>query len=110
MTDILARAEFSRRAVTLGFGAALAMSPGIVRAAGSLTGFHDVRDHGAKGDGIAIDSDAINRTIEAASREGGGTAGTLSLLFHSAQKPHHHSADERRGDRGGRSEAAQRPL
>lgn len=73
MSDILARAEFSRRAVTLGFGAALAMSPGIVRAAGSLTGFHDIRDHGAKGDGIAIDSDAINRTIEAASRAGGGT-------------------------------------
>ena len=33
----------------------------------------DVRDHGARGDGIAIDSDAINAAIEAASRNGGGT-------------------------------------
>ncbi|AOF94932.1 rhamnogalacturonidase [Sphingobium sp. RAC03] len=33
----------------------------------------DVRDHGARGDGIAIDSDAINAAIEAASCNGGGT-------------------------------------
>jgi polygalacturonase len=33
----------------------------------------DVRDHGAKGDGIAIDSGAINAAIAAASRAGGGT-------------------------------------
>ena len=33
----------------------------------------DVRDYGACGDGIAIDSDAINAAIEAASRSGGGT-------------------------------------
>lgn len=67
------RAEFSRRFVTLGVGAAMAMSPSIVRASGSLTGFHNVRDYGAKGDGIAIDSDAFNRAIEAASAAGGGT-------------------------------------
>ncbi|MEG3181134.1 rhamnogalacturonidase [Sphingomonas sp. LT1P40] len=44
-----------------------------VRATGSLTGFHDVRDYGAKGDGKAIDSVAFNRAIMAASRKGGGT-------------------------------------
>ncbi len=33
----------------------------------------DVRDHGARGDGSTVDSDAINRTIAAASAEGGGT-------------------------------------
>jgi len=33
----------------------------------------DVRDYGAKGDGEAIDSDAINRAIEAAYEAGGGT-------------------------------------
>ena len=33
----------------------------------------DVRDHGARGDGRAIDSDAINRAIAAASAAGGGT-------------------------------------
>src|SRR4051812_22143166 len=67
------KAEFSRRFVTLGLGAALAASPSLVRASGSLRGFHDVRDYGAAGDGIAIDSGAINRAIEAASKAGGGT-------------------------------------
>lgn len=33
----------------------------------------DVREHGAKGDGQTLDTDAINRTIEAASAAGGGT-------------------------------------
>jgi polygalacturonase len=33
----------------------------------------DVRDHGARGDGKTIDSDAINRAIAAASARGGGT-------------------------------------
>ena len=33
----------------------------------------DVRDHGARGDGVEIDSAAINAAIDAASRAGGGT-------------------------------------
>jgi polygalacturonase len=33
----------------------------------------DIRAHGAKGDGVTIDSPAINRAIEAASAAGGGT-------------------------------------
>ena len=33
----------------------------------------DARDHGARGDGRAIDSEAINRAIEAAAAAGGGT-------------------------------------
>jgi polygalacturonase len=68
-----ARAEFSRRMALLGAGAAFAASAVPVRATGSLTGFHDVRDYGAKGDGRAIDSPAFNRAIEAASARGGGT-------------------------------------
>lgn len=67
------KAEFSRRFITLGLGAAMAMSPTLVRASGSLAGFYDVRDFGAVGDGIAIDSSAFNRAIEAASAKGGGT-------------------------------------
>lgn len=67
------KAEFSRRFITLGLGAAMAMSPTLVRASGSLAGFYDVRDFGAVGDGIAIDSGAFNRAIEAASAKGGGT-------------------------------------
>lgn len=68
-----ARAEFSRRTALLGAGAALAASAVPVRATGSLTGFHNVRDYGAKGDGKAVDSPAFNRAIEAASAKGGGT-------------------------------------
>ena len=34
---------------------------------------YNVRDFGAKADGKAIDSPAINRAIEAAAQEGGGT-------------------------------------
>ncbi|WP_423606855.1 rhamnogalacturonidase [Sphingomonas sp. MS122] len=68
-----ARAEFSRRTALLGAGAALAASAVPVRATGALSGFHDVRDYGAKGDGKAIDSPAFNRAIEAASATGGGT-------------------------------------
>lgn len=68
-----ARAEFSRRTALLGAGAAFAASAMPVRATGSLTGFHNVRDYGAKGDGKAVDSPAFNRAIEAASAKGGGT-------------------------------------
>ncbi|SEJ28630.1 Polygalacturonase [Sphingobium sp. AP50] len=73
MSGVIERAAFSRRAMTLGLGAAFAMASAPVRATGSLSGFYNVRDHGAKGDGVAIDSDAINRAIEAASAAGGGT-------------------------------------
>ena len=34
---------------------------------------YDVKNYGAKGDGVQIDSDAINKAIEAASANGGGT-------------------------------------
>lgn len=73
MSGVIERAVFSRRVMTLGLGAAFAMASAPVRATGALSGFHDVRDHGAKGDGVAIDSDAFNRAIEAASAAGGGT-------------------------------------
>ncbi len=65
--------DFSRRAALYGLGAAFASSAMPVRAAGSLSAFHDIRDYGAVGDGKAIDSIAINRAIEAASARGGGT-------------------------------------
>src|SRR3546814_16340228 len=71
--SMLDRADVSRRAALLGIAAAAAMSPSIVRATGALSGFHNVRDYGAKGDGRAVDSDAINKAVMAASRAGGGT-------------------------------------
>ncbi|WP_254913612.1 rhamnogalacturonidase [Sphingobium sp. Z007] len=73
MSSVIERAMFSRRAMTAGLGVAFALAASPVRATGSLSGFHNVRDHGARGDGIAIDSDSINRAIEAASAAGGGT-------------------------------------
>ena len=46
----------------------------------AVPGVYDVRDYGAKGDGKALDHVAINKAIEAATRNGGGqvllTAGT----------------------------------
>src|SRR3546814_6065477 len=53
--SMLDRADVSRRAALLGIAAAAAMSPSIVRATGALSGFHNVRDYGAKGDGRAVD-------------------------------------------------------
>ena len=36
-------------------------------------GFYNVRDFGAKGDGEALDTDSVNKTIDAAVAKGGGT-------------------------------------
>ena len=49
--------------------------------------FYNIRDFGAKGDGKTLDTDAINKTIETAAKNGGGTvffpAGTyLSFSIH----------------------------
>src|SRR5712691_11375223 len=51
------------------------------------TGIYDVRAFGAKGDGKTVDSAAINKAIDTAAGEGGGTvrfpAGTyLSFSIH----------------------------
>jgi polygalacturonase len=70
---LLASAELGRRAVTLGLGGALLASPALANAARVVGDLHDVKDFGARGDGTAIDSPAINRAIEAATKAGGGT-------------------------------------
>ena len=54
----------------------LAILSALLFAAGAFAapaGFYNVRDFGAKGDGVAIDSHAINAAIDAASEAGGGT-------------------------------------
>ena len=60
--------EMSRRDAAMGLGAMLLLP----FPAHAMRHF-DVRDHGARGDGVAIDSGAINAAIMAASRAGGGT-------------------------------------
>ena len=37
----------------------------------AVLGVYDVRDYGAKGDGKALDHVAINKAIEAATKDGG---------------------------------------
>ena len=66
--------RMSRREMSLGLAAGALLAPGAAFPfAGHATRRFDVRDHGARGDGIAIDSDAINAAILAASQAGGGT-------------------------------------
>jgi polygalacturonase len=71
-----------RRALIAGGGALAAMAT--VPAYGAGEGWISVRRHGAKGNGIAIDSDAINRTIDEVAKRGGGTvyvpAGTYACF------------------------------
>jgi polygalacturonase len=64
--------ELDRRAVSIGL-AALLIPSGFARAAIAPDDIHDIRRYGARGDGKAIDSNAINRAIAAASSRGGGT-------------------------------------
>jgi polygalacturonase len=47
--------------------------PAAKRPAKNSPGIHDVRAYGAVGDGRTLDTDAINRAIEAAAAAGGGT-------------------------------------
>ncbi len=59
--------------------AGLALAVGVLlngaalRAAGNPNGIYDVREFGAKGNGVANDTAAINEAIGAADKEGGGT-------------------------------------
>ena len=63
-----------RRSAFFGTGAIL-LAAGLSDQARAVAAgvFEDVRRHGARGDGVAIDSLAINRAIEAAAKGGGGT-------------------------------------
>jgi polygalacturonase len=67
------KTELDRRTLGLGLATSLFAFPALARAATMADAFHDVRRYGARGDGKAIDSAAINRAIVAANRAGGGT-------------------------------------
>ena len=51
----------------------LALTVFLAASAGSAPVSYNIRDYGATGDGVTIDSDAINAAIQAASESGGGT-------------------------------------
>lgn len=69
--------RLSRRDMTFGLGSLAIGTPLFPVAALPFPGHaarrFDVRDLGARGDGVAVDSGAINAAIEAASQAGGGT-------------------------------------
>lgn len=71
---MFAAAMIDRRSTLLGTGAVL-LAAGLSDQAQAVAAgeFEDVRRHGARGDGVTIDSPAINRAIEAAAKRGGGT-------------------------------------
>ncbi|HKF46394.1 MAG TPA: glycoside hydrolase family 28 protein [Terracidiphilus sp.] len=83
--DASGRRDFLKMASVAGMAAATASSAFGTETAGQETRagqpaiarqgavYFDVRAHGAKGDGTAVDSDAINRAILAAEAAGGGT-------------------------------------
>ena len=63
----------NRRDLTVGAIASMALIPAAALPfAGHLARRFDVREYGARGDGVAIDSDAFNAAILAASQAGGG--------------------------------------
>lgn len=67
------RNRLSRRAI-LGTGAAAVASIAISRSFGQqLAGRFDVRSFGARGDGKFLDTEAVQRAIDAAAQAGGGT-------------------------------------
>ena len=51
----------------------LTVTPAVSAASRSAAGVYDVRDFGARGDGKALDTAAINRAMDAAASAGGGT-------------------------------------
>jgi len=65
--------SFSRRQVLTGLAAAAIPCGAAPAEQNTASGFYDVRQHGASGDGVRLDTKAIQAAIDACARSGGGT-------------------------------------
>lgn len=71
-TRMMIRARFAVSLRRLARSVALALILPLTAAESPHPGVFNVREHGAKGDGVTSDTDAINRAVEAAAATGGG--------------------------------------
>ena len=85
------------------------LAPAFARAAQGAA--FDIKSFGATGDGTTIDSDAINRAIDAASAGGGGTVGISPGHYasHSIRLKARSGSTSSTGRRAGRAGARLRP-
>src|SRR5215471_10343885 len=92
MTNALTRRDWLGLVSTASLGTTLPAADGAQRGAPPRSGpaasndlgarVYNIRDHGAKGDGKALDTSAVQAAIDACTRDGGGTVLVPAGTFH----------------------------